>query len=132
VSVRAAVSTLTLPSPARSAGFALVYALALATETGRIYRVWPAERIEPLLGAELAKEAKLEPLLLWRRWAALGRGLHFSVLSAFHLGSRASPRKLTCRNPSRQIRFRRPRASPLASSSSSDDLRLRQQPRPPE
>jgi hypothetical protein len=70
-------------------GFALVYALALATEVGSIYRVWPAGRIEPLLGTELVQEAKLEPLLLWGRWgAALGRGLQFSLLSAFHLGFR--------------------------------------------
>jgi hypothetical protein len=68
--------------------FGVVYAIALATETGSIYRVWPAGRIEPLLGAELAEKAKLEPLLLWGRWAALGRGLQFSLLSAFHLGFR--------------------------------------------
>ncbi len=67
----------------------MVYALALATETDGLYRVWPARRIEPPLDAELADKAKLEPLRLWGRPAgALGRGLQFSLLSAFHLGFR--------------------------------------------
>ena len=70
-------------------GFALIYAFALITETGRILRVWPAGRLEPRPGgAELAGQAMAEPLYLWRSWAALPRGLQFSLLSAFHLGFR--------------------------------------------
>ena len=68
--------------------FGLVYAVALATETGSLYRVWPAGRIEPLPDG-LADKARLEPLRLWGRpVAALGRGLQFSLFSAFHLGFR--------------------------------------------
>jgi hypothetical protein len=68
--------------------FAFVYIVGLFTETGSIYRIWPEKRLDPLLGAELAKEAKAEPLLLWRSWWAIPWGLWFSVLSAFHLGFR--------------------------------------------
>jgi hypothetical protein len=68
--------------------FAFVYFVALVTETGSIYRVWPAGRLDPLLGAELAKEAKAERLLLWRSWRAFPWSLWFSMLSAFHLGFR--------------------------------------------
>ena len=69
--------------------FGLVYALALITDTGSIYRVWPAGRLEPLpSGVELAEKAKPEPLSLRRSWWSLPWGVWFSLLSAFHLGFR--------------------------------------------
>lgn len=68
--------------------FGLVYTIALATELGSIYRIWPAGCLEPLTGAELIKEAKAEPLLPWWSWAAFGHGLQFSLLSAFNIGFR--------------------------------------------
>jgi hypothetical protein len=69
--------------------FGLVYTIALVTETGTIYRVWPAGRLEPLTSdTGLAEKAKAEPLFLWRSWWALPWGLWFSTLSAFHLGFR--------------------------------------------
>ena len=70
-------------------GFALVYAFALARDTGGIYRVRPEKRLGREFGVvKLVGQAEVEPLLPWGFWAALGPALQFSLLSAFHIGFR--------------------------------------------
>jgi hypothetical protein len=69
--------------------FAAIYALALATRAGGIYRLWPAGRLEQRLGsAELMGRAEAEPLLPHGLVPSFGRGLQFSLLSAFNIGFR--------------------------------------------
>jgi hypothetical protein len=69
--------------------FSVIYAVALTSDGGGIYRVRPQGRMEREFGvAKLVGQAEVEPLLPWGFWAALGPALQFSLLSAFHIGFR--------------------------------------------
>jgi uncharacterized protein YjbI with pentapeptide repeats len=83
--------------------FGVIYATALFTGLGGIYRLWPDKRLErelevkKLVGLRWVNEVgmvkptdkpKIEPLLSKKPLVSLCRGLQFSLLSAFHIGFR--------------------------------------------
>jgi hypothetical protein len=76
-------------------GFGFVYAIAIWdppadwTQHGEVVRILPAERLVDRQGArQLAGSVTAEPVATAGLAAALGWGLYFSMLSAFHIGWR--------------------------------------------
>jgi hypothetical protein len=76
-------------------GFGFVYAIAIWdppadwTQHGEVVRIRPAERLVDRQGArQLAGSVTAEPVATAGLAAALGWGLYFSMLSAFHIGWR--------------------------------------------
>jgi hypothetical protein len=78
--------------------FAVVYTIALRGRgDGALWRVWQPNRIEKDRGQSERERLSWAPVkelsrplrgFLFRLWRALGLGLYFSLLSAFHIGWR--------------------------------------------